>query len=599
MKIMILTVPLRDAPGSTPPYGALSVMQSLIKAGYDPELLDINVYRQPDEEVQGILLERRPDVVGISAVVSTAYSYTKKLCLFLREALPETRIVVGGNLCASAEILHRFAQVDACVLSEGERTMIYLVEYYESHARGSEDDEALQAIKGISFIDGSDRFQNTGYPDQIPPSQLAIPDFGIVEKFSDIDHYISPTISMSFSGDERFARNKEKYANEAVLYASKGCVNHCSFCHRWDKGLRMLPVDHVIETVRRLKKDYNVGFFQFADECFGTHRRKTAELVAMIKDEDILFEVGGVRVNTIDRDILASWKDAGCTAVYFGMESGSADILRQMEKNTTIEENYRAIDCLAELGIFSVMQIVIGMPSENHRTIKETGDMIEYFIKNTGIPYVSINFAQALPGTPLYEYDRLVKNLNVTMPEEEHYLELVSNKNAADPKGLVNHTGYSYITLRGWMYSLYQRVERCKCEYLSEPRLKPGAALFYVLWLHSHGSIARLAMRAIGLVAPSFVKDATAPLRESDIGRSATLYRWRTYLNFINVVRIIAREEGPGKAVRRIGEHFFLSVARLFRRNKPIEELRTVLKKCAAEPESHSETNMQPLRNGR
>ena len=61
----------------------------------------------------------------------------------------------------------------------------------------------------------------------------------------------------------------------------------------------------------------------------------------------------------------------------------------------------------------TVVQLVIGMPGETDVTIEETIDFLKEVMKYYPDSYknqlsflVSINYAQALPGTPLYEYAR-------------------------------------------------------------------------------------------------------------------------------------------------------------------------------------------------
>src|SRR5260370_15571808 len=116
MKIVICTTPIRPVPTNYPPLGSLAIIQALRGAGHDRIFCDIDGLRPTFDEVIQRCRDEAPDVIGISAVVSTAYAYTKRLCTALRAVLPRVRIVVGGNLAASAELLHRFCAVDACVI---------------------------------------------------------------------------------------------------------------------------------------------------------------------------------------------------------------------------------------------------------------------------------------------------------------------------------------------------------------------------------------------------------------------------------------------------------------------------------------------------
>src|SRR5438034_1229555 len=107
MKIILCTTPLRPVPPNYPPFGSMALIQHLQRHGYDPIFYDIDMFRPSFEKVIAYYKEQKPDLIAISAVVSTAYAYTNKLCLALKEVLPHTPILVGGNLAASAELLHR------------------------------------------------------------------------------------------------------------------------------------------------------------------------------------------------------------------------------------------------------------------------------------------------------------------------------------------------------------------------------------------------------------------------------------------------------------------------------------------------------------
>ena len=124
MKIQITTTPIRPVPTAYPPFGSLAVIQALQRAGYDPEFFDIDGLRPDFEAVLDHFRVSAPDIIGISAVVSTAYGYTKRLCKALREILPDVKIVLGGNLAASGELLHRLCNVDVCVIGEGDRVIV-------------------------------------------------------------------------------------------------------------------------------------------------------------------------------------------------------------------------------------------------------------------------------------------------------------------------------------------------------------------------------------------------------------------------------------------------------------------------------------------
>jgi len=463
VKIVICTTPIRPVPTTYPPFGSLAVIQSLREIGCDPYFYDIDGLRPSWEEIERFFRDSQPDVVGISAVVSTAYAYTKNLTRMIRRVSPEARIVVGGNLAASAEILHRLAGIDVCVIGEGELVVQNLLEAFE---RGRErvDPGALEAVKGITFLKPDGEMHFTGYETRLPAEEVFNPDFSILEKYSRISNFINePFERPDFCQDPRSFEPHRRGKKMATLVTAKGCVARCTFCHRWDKGYRAIPVGQIIAKVKTLMERYNVGFITFTDENFGSDRRQTEEFIRQIAPLDILWQVGGVRVRSVDGDLLRRMKEAGCVAVYYGMETGSPAILRIMEKNATLQNNLDAARWTEEAGLFTICQMVLAMPGETPETIRET---TEFLKKVTEDSYesprsrLSINYIQALPGTPVYEYARLKGLIGRSLLDEEKYLIAISDIDAADDTKMLNFTDYDYLTVRSWRRRIVLEVMR-------------------------------------------------------------------------------------------------------------------------------------------
>lgn len=453
MKILICTIPIGPMPNDFPPLGSLAIIQSLREAGYDPAFFDIDGLRPPFHQVVERFRADAPDVVGISAVVSTAYGYVKRLCVALREILPGVRIILGGNLAASAELLHRFCKIDVCVVGEGERIIVNLMNYY-ARSRVMDDRSGLTRIKGITYLNSDGHMVFTGYEVGIPSDKLIDPDFSILEQYSDINIFINDPFSRpDFLQDSRSYEPHRAGKKMGTVVSSKGCVARCTFCHRWDKGFRQLPPEKVIARIRYLMKRYNVGFIQFGDESFGSDRKATDELIRLIKPLDVLWKVGGIRAGTGDPDRLKRMREAGCVAVYYGFETGSPEILDVMEKKLDLEDNFRATRSTYEAGLYTIYQLVLGMPGETHKTISDTVSMIKQiteFLPDPPYQRLSINYIQALPGTPVYEYARLRGLIGPRLEDEEAYLLSVSDTAAGDDTKFLNFTEYPYLTVQTW-----------------------------------------------------------------------------------------------------------------------------------------------------
>lgn len=442
MKIALCNIAIRPTPALFPPIACTSLCNMLIKAGYDPVFFDIDARRPSEGNIREFFKTGQYDIIGISVVVSTGYRYMKDLARTIKAVSPNTQIILGGNLASAYEIILRKCDIDLCVIGEGEKVLLNLVKYYETHGLFASSNE-LRRIKGVAFFDAANGCcVYTGSEQLISNTEIPQPDYDLLAKFSNIDQYIlDPMTRYDFVYDSRAHEPARRDKKMATIFTSKGCINKCTFCHRWIKGYRLVPVDNIITTIKHLMDKYNVGFFCISDECFGESQSWLEEFITKIKPLDILWQVGGMRVSVPKKDpgVIKRLKGVGLTAVYFGMESGSDKMLSVMEKNATRAENITAAKICAEAGVFTIIQLVIGMPGENDRTIDETVDFIKAATEDLpNPPSVSVNYLQALPGTPSYEYLRRHGFLGTTVEDEERYLLGVSDINAGEFRQYIN-----------------------------------------------------------------------------------------------------------------------------------------------------------------
>ncbi len=461
MKICLCTTPIRPKPTTYPPFGSLAVIQALRKVGENTKFYHIDYHRYNDAQNNKYFLDNQFDIVAISAVVSTAYAYTKYLVNLVKNVSPKTKIIVGGGLAASSEILHRKAKVDYCVIGDGEIIIQNLV---QSIRENKTSDSDLSKIKGITYIDNKDVFRFTGYEHALPSGLIERPDWTILEQDKSIDHYIrEETVSYWQDDTEDWEEGKKI----TTIEVAKGCVARCTFCHRFEKGYRVSPQDSIIQHMKMLKEKYNVKYFTFGDENFGSYKKETLELIEKMSAEGFIWRAGGVRAHTVDLETLKTWKRNGCFNVTYGIESGSPTMLKVMEKKITVEQNIKALKWTYEAGLSTILQLVIGMPGETDKTIDETIDFMmktmpyysDVFRKQLSLVF-SVNYAQALPGTPLYEWAREHKYVGKDIDSEEAYLIKISDTDAYDNDHFLNYTQQPLLKVLGWRTKIYWKAFR-------------------------------------------------------------------------------------------------------------------------------------------
>lgn len=455
-KIIFATIPLRN-PSTHLPIASLAIMTALKRAGYDDvSLYEINVLRPKYEEILEHFRAQKPDIVGLSAVVSTSYAFVKQLSADLRRMYPDLLIVCGGNLVANTNVLLAKTEIDICCTGEGEVTMREIVDHWVAGRTAPAD---LGAIQGIAFRDETGKMILTPYAPQLAERDIFEVDWDLADATPGVERCFSSDLSRHnvFYTDIRYYDPKRRGKKVGRFYASKGCVARCTFCHRFTKGIRYVPVDLIEKRLSELVRRYDVGFVYFTDENFGTHPAWLHPFCDMIKKFDVLWSVGGIRVNRISAESLKKMYDAGCTSVAYGTETGSAKMLGVMEKAVTLADNYKITKLTPAANLFYVPQIVVGMPGETEETIEETNDFLKAVYSEDPFYHpgeLQVNYAQALPGTPLYESGRVNGHIEPTIEGEEAYLLRISDKNARDIDSTVNHTEVPRLIWKSWAHLL-------------------------------------------------------------------------------------------------------------------------------------------------
>ncbi len=104
------------------------------------------------------------------------------------------------------------------------------------------------------------------------------------------------------------------------------------------------------------------------------------------------------RVDGLTPELARLMKRAGCIRVYLGLESGSDETLRLMNKRVTVDQGARAVRLFSQAGIGTAGFFMVGYPGESTGSIEKT------FSLALSLPLDEASFTVPLPlpGTPLF-----------------------------------------------------------------------------------------------------------------------------------------------------------------------------------------------------
>lgn len=190
-------------------------------------------------------------------------------------------------------------------------------------------------------------------------------------------------------------------SNAMSVITQRGCPYACAFCSHWEgyRKVRFRSPENVVEEIQVLRNLYGYEAFMFWDDEFNLSHERTIKLCEALKPLQIKFRCF-IRSNLFDGGIAQAMKEAGCVEVGCGIESGSQRILNTIGKGTTVEQNTRARKICRILGISFKAFTIIGLPSEDEESVKETR---EWLRKNEPDDFdVTVN--TPYPGSPQWEH---------------------------------------------------------------------------------------------------------------------------------------------------------------------------------------------------
>lgn len=378
------------------------VASYLKQKGYCPEILNVDIERITNSDVVKRVKEIDPKYIGFSGMVATSYKYIKELSRELRREIPEKIQILGGGLSSAAETILNNTAIDIVVWGEGEVTACDLIDTLDK--KGD-----LKGLPGIYYKEGQMCVQTPNRPLIRNLDALPYPAFDLI----DINHYLPEGLELlryyTKKVHNRMAYKKNRKKRMINILTNRGCIGSCGFCSRPDPGLRMPSIKYVFDLIEYCIEKFDVGFFSFGDECFMPNKERNWKFIEEYKRRklDIIFRIGGLRVDAVDKDVLKAYSEIGCWMINYGFESGSQKMLNIIDKRVAVEQNRKAALWTYEAGIYATVQLILGMPGETNETIRETMD----FVKSLNLDFKQYKLTNALPmpGSQLYNYAKLTQ----------------------------------------------------------------------------------------------------------------------------------------------------------------------------------------------
>lgn len=361
--------------GDIPNLAAVYLTQYLRRRGLAAEY--VNLFQYEKDRLLDLLAEK-PACVAITTTFYVLNQPVAEITAFLKEHAPGVPVVVGGPLIANharsyagRELATALADTGADLFvheAQGEETLAALVAALRAGGDLSRVPNLLYFERGELKINREEREGNSLDDNAVDWSGVAA------------GHDLGPTLQT------RTARS---------------CAFSCAFCNYPTRAGKLtladLPtVERELDSMRALG---TVGNVVFIDDTFNVPVTRFKELCRLMIRKGYGFDwYSYFRCSNADLECVELAAESGCKGVFLGIESGSPQILKNMNKAATIEKYARGIEWLRAHGIATFGSFITGFPGETDETAEETAT----FLRDTRPDFFRSQMWYCEPGTPIF-----------------------------------------------------------------------------------------------------------------------------------------------------------------------------------------------------
>lgn len=344
------------------PLGLAYLAGALEKAGHEVKIWDGMINPHPPWGRLG-----SAQLIGITMLTPT-YTIAHKLIKTIRKYRFTAPIVVGGPhpTILPRETLRDIPEIDYIIVGEGEQRLLELVKDLPDNKF------PWRILAGRSLQ----------HLDTLPlPARHLLP-----------MHLYKMT------------RSRRQSDHAYTVIVARGCPYRCAFCCRiHGRKVRYHSVERVIEEINILVEEYSASEINLEADTITHNREFIAALCSKLIDHGLDRKIKWTcesRVDTVNEEMLAHMKRAGCWQISYGVESGSQRLLDFIKKGIRLQQVEEAFRITKKIGINIRAFFMLGIPTETKEESLETIN----FAKKLDAGWSQFTLCVPFPGTELYRW---------------------------------------------------------------------------------------------------------------------------------------------------------------------------------------------------
>ncbi len=358
--------------GIFPSLSLLYVAGILEKAGCEVLFIDAHAEELTIDETVARLKRFSPDYVGYT-ITTYLFFQTMDWIKAIKDLVPVPTIVGGVHLSIYPRETLGYDAVDYAVTGEAEHALPELLAALTS---GND----LSAVRGVAF--------------RKPNGEIIV-----TPKAPDCDVNEAPFPARQLIDNSLYYSFISKYKNFSCFITSRGCPYKCIFCEQGSKPFRARSPNNVVDELELCHHEYGIREFDFFDSSFTIRKDRVIAICDEIKRRklDIVW-AARTRVDCITEDVLKAMRSAGCSRIYYGIESGNREILATLKKSTSLDMYRDVISRTRANGIHTFGYFMVGNPYETEATVRQTIRLA----LSLDLDYAQFSKVTPMPATEMY-----------------------------------------------------------------------------------------------------------------------------------------------------------------------------------------------------
>ena len=389
----------------------LSYATAVVEQEHETRLVDAIARNWGREDVIEDVKKFKPDLIVMDSSFPSLNNDINVAELIKQNYDKDVKIIlVGPPASQFPEEILRNKGIDIVARWEYDFTLKEVAEVIK-------EDGDFKTIKGVSYKENSKIIHNPNREFTSSEDLDKIPFVSkVYKKYLNIKDY--------FLGQSLYP--------EIQIFTGRGCPNQCTFC-AWPQTLmgrkyRVRSVQNVLDELEWIQGDLNVKEVFFEDDTFTINKKRVLGFCRGYKERglDIIWSCNA-RADTLDLETMKEMKKANCRLLIVGYESGSDEILRNIEKGFTVEQIKQFAKNAKKARLLVHGDFIIGLQGETKETIVLTRKLI----KETKPEILQVSVASPFPGTEFYEWCKenrclITDDPNEYLDEQGHQKAIIS-----------------------------------------------------------------------------------------------------------------------------------------------------------------------------